>query len=313
MSDSKQQDSKDSPDTPPQDEPQDQLLSSNPQAPPNSTPGLTSNSTPAASHSASPTESLKAFDQEPVLAYIEVDRFCAHCGYNLHGRPVRRESNTQLLLTNCPECGRMAQANQSTIAAFPWLRRITTVVFLLWAFVLVILLFWEVGGQIGLWITLADEMRRYTFYRGGINFGNEETLAMFIAMPAGSMALSAFAVGFITVVASHWQRWGYYALVIARPIVIFIAIAMIWSFAYPKYYELIYPYLVGSLISVFGGGILGLHCARPLTRLIVRIALPRRFVLPMAFLWLVDGKTPPGAKHDTEPDTKNNPPGSQDP
>jgi hypothetical protein len=239
---------------------------------------------------------LLAFDQEPVLAYVEVDRFCTHCGYNLHGRPVRRESNTQLLLANCPECGRLTEANQSTIAAFPWLRRLTTAVLLLWTLFLVLLMLWEAGVQIGIWMTTADEIRWYALYRPEFDHYSEDTITMMIAIFAGSTALSALAVGLITVVAPHWPRWGYYALAIVRPIVIATAITMIWRLAYPDYFELIFPFLIGSLISVLTGGFLGLYCARPLTRLMIRLALPKRFILPLAYLWIIDGKIPPGAK-----------------
>ena len=53
-----------------------------------------------------------------------------------------------------------------------------------------------------------------------LNFSNEELLAMIILVPIGSAALSAILVGLFTVVAPHWQRWGYYALVLVRPLII---------------------------------------------------------------------------------------------
>jgi hypothetical protein len=68
----------------------------------------------------------------PPVAYIETDRYCEHCGYNLRTQPVVREPHTQFLVARCPECGRFHPAAEHTSAGRLWLRRLATLLLFLW-------------------------------------------------------------------------------------------------------------------------------------------------------------------------------------
>jgi len=265
--------------------------------------------TNSAEHSAiDQVDSPASFEDQPVLAYVEVDRFCTHCAYNLRGRPVRREAVTQLLLTSCPECGRFAEANYSTLTSYPWLKRFLTALLLLWSLFLVLFTLWESFIQVFITIATADESRYYLQYAHRYDGSrNWEMIFMIIGAFVGSVALSALLVGFMTVVAPHWKRWGYYALILARPPVVVAAAAIAWSLGWPKYSDFIFPFLGMTLTSVFIGGLIGLFLARPMIRLFVQLAIPKRFILPLSYLWTVDGKIPPGTKSTHKVDQASNP------
>lgn len=105
--------------------------------------------------------SLAEFDRQPPVAYVEMDRYCDGCGYNLRTQPVRVDARTGLLLCRCPECGRFHPARDATTAGRVWLERLGRLLLFTW--ILTIL-----GGTIGLgaaqigatFITL-EELTRY--------------------------------------------------------------------------------------------------------------------------------------------------------
>jgi hypothetical protein len=84
---------------------------------------------------------LRFEDLAPV-AFVEIDRYCEACGYNLRTQAVRRDPRTQVLLTRCPECGRHHPAADGTTAARAWVRRFSPL--LLCGWVLLVL-----GGVVG--------------------------------------------------------------------------------------------------------------------------------------------------------------------
>jgi len=50
-------------------------------------------------------DSEAAGADSPIVGQITADRLCTHCGYNLVGQPIVRESKYGLLVTRCSECG----------------------------------------------------------------------------------------------------------------------------------------------------------------------------------------------------------------
>ena len=73
---------------------------------------------------------------------VETDAFC-DCGYNLHGQPVWRDEELQILLCRCPECGRHAAAGRFTGIHAAWLHRLSFALIVSW-----------VGFLLGLFIFL---------------------------------------------------------------------------------------------------------------------------------------------------------------
>lgn len=72
------------------------------------------------------------FDRQPVVAHVEIDRYCDGCGYNLRTQPVRAEPRTAVLMCRCPECGQFTPARDAVTAGRVWLRRLGTFLALIW-------------------------------------------------------------------------------------------------------------------------------------------------------------------------------------
>jgi len=111
--------------------------------------------------SESEVATIAEFDRRPAVAYVEVDRFCDGCGYNLLTQPVRREGHTGLLMCRCPECGRFHAARDAVTAGRVWLQRLGTLLLLGW--VLTVLAF-GIGlgaAQVGVMIGTLEELTRY--------------------------------------------------------------------------------------------------------------------------------------------------------
>lgn len=81
-----------------------------------------------------PDRDADAPEGQPPVAIVEIDRFCADCGYNLRTQPVRRDPHTNILIVRCPECGAFAAAADAVTAARPWLHRVATVLLAFWMF-----------------------------------------------------------------------------------------------------------------------------------------------------------------------------------
>ena len=90
-----------------------------------------------------PLPPLKAREKH---ARLEVDTFCAECGYNLHSQAVVRDERLGIFVCRCPECGRFHPAGVGVSATSTWLRRLGTMLLGLWVLIVLFVIFWIVLG-----------------------------------------------------------------------------------------------------------------------------------------------------------------------
>jgi len=121
--------------------------------------------------------------------------------------------------------------------------------------------------------------------------------AIFLALAA---AIGAVMTTITLVTMPHWRRWGYVCFALGWPaIVIVIFHGFIWRVDY-SWRLVTIDYMKWHLamaISVEGlaiaAGLLAVWLGRPVSRGIVRLIIPPKRRGVFAYLWLVDGKTPP--------------------
>jgi hypothetical protein len=101
------------------------------------------------------------FDRQPEVAFVETDRYCEGCGYNLRTQPVRREARTRVLLCRCPECGGFQPVREGITAGRAWLQRLGTLGLLLWIVTLLSVWFGLGAAQVGFAIIPLEELTRY--------------------------------------------------------------------------------------------------------------------------------------------------------
>jgi len=101
------------------------------------------------------------FDGRPAVAYVEIDRFCDGCGYNLRTQPVRREAHTGLLLCRCPECGAFQPARDAVTAGRLWLARLGTLALCGWVLAICGAFVGLGAAQVGLSYFPLDELTTY--------------------------------------------------------------------------------------------------------------------------------------------------------
>ena len=250
------------------------------------------------------------FDRLPRVAEIEIDRFCDGCGYNLRTQAVRRDPRTEILLCRCPECARFHAATDQTTIAHPWLRRLAALLLVLWVSLIA-------GGVITLAIiegaitvtTIEDLGRsRYVYNYNRTRqrqYHPIQKLPLYATreypryhVEIGLMAALSLGTGFggvalATVVCPHWPRWGYRLYAIGLPLLVALFVWAIFRLDSPRYLQWCNPYIMGHALIQILAGIPGMVTGRPLARLIIRITMSQRLRQALAFLWLVDGKSPP--------------------
>ena len=97
------------------------------------------------------TEPVKLPPLTPLQRHqqLEVDAFCPHCGYNLHGQPVTRDERLGIFVCRCPECGRFHPAGAGASAASAWGARLASALLVFWVLFVLHAVFWicmGVGG-----------------------------------------------------------------------------------------------------------------------------------------------------------------------
>lgn len=101
------------------------------------------------------------FDRQPPVAYVETDRFCDGCGYNLRTQSVRRDVRTKLLLCRCPECGCFQATRDQATAGRVWLQRLGTLLLFGWIMVVLGAGFGLGAAQVGLTLIPLEELTTY--------------------------------------------------------------------------------------------------------------------------------------------------------
>lgn len=254
------------------------------------------------------TSAAGEFTAWPTVASVETDRFCDGCGYNLRTRPVRREPRTELLVTLCPECGRFHAAGELTSVGKPWLRRLATLLIAAWACFIVSNFAGLVLAQLATHMFLIENM--YKSYRIAYSAGPNpvirrrplhqnpqsrqyrEVLTLSALMSIG-VTFGGFAA--LVVVCPHWRRFVYGLVAVGMPLAagLIICILVFWD-PPGSSGRWTYPFISGNMLVQMLGGLLGVMLGRPLTRGLLRAFLPPRLRQPLAFLWIADGKAPPG-------------------
>src|SRR5580700_5130530 len=81
---------------------------------------------------------------------LEVDAFCAGCGYNLHGQVVSLDERLGFPICRCPECGRYHPAGAGVTANSVWLRRYAAVLLVCWVIFVLLIYFLLTMAMAGL-------------------------------------------------------------------------------------------------------------------------------------------------------------------
>jgi len=249
------------------------------------------------------------FDAWSAVATVELDRFCKHCGYNLRTQVVRRQPVTDILMARCPECAAFHAASESATASRPWLHRLTVLAAIVWMVFLVGVPVALTGLTIALNGVILDE---FTTYRqvttAGANPNTRVTRYVtvvrtdvqhhdaFIALLATcAAALACFGVMLAVVALPHWPRVAYIAAAVGMPILAASAFLIDVSFNQPQHFAWVSRYTLllaaAQIVAATPFTLVG----RPLARGMVCILLPTRLRNCLAYLWLVDGRTPPAA------------------
>ena len=249
-----------------------------------------------------------SFEQLEALAHVEVDRFCASCGYNLRGQPVRRESNTQLLLCRCPECGTFAPANDTSVQFDPWKRRGAKLLWGLWVLFCVYLLVGAGGAMTAAMVGIMEELDQ-THRRWEMTSPHSPEQMQALAQrlerqreqvrAAGVLAVPA--IGLIAgmiwpIIFPHWRRWGYHLLAVGLPLLAAGILFIILKLGGPSVQQEDRWLMRIMPLGLIAAGVIGIALARPLARGLLTLVLPPRMRAAFSYLWMIDGKKPPSAK-----------------
>lgn len=260
------------------------------------------------------------FDDAPVIAAVELDRYCSYCGYNLRQQQVRREPTTALLLCRCPECGTFEPANQLLTKRRTWLGQLGAVLWLLWIVGWVALMGVSVKASVDLAVEAGelradvhklDKPRYYrtgaagasarqvnTEYRLGPLNGN--TLGHFASILAAVFAIGFGLITLVTMLLAHWPSKGYTTLAVGWPLIAVAVVSLAKltrsnTMAYATDGLAVWLHVSAWLVALAAvlGGLTAVPLGRPIARLIVRMAVPVSKRGPFAYLWLADGKPVP--------------------
>ncbi len=246
------------------------------------------------------------------VAYVETDRYCDDCGYNLRTRPIHRDERTGILITRCNECGRYVAAANTTGAGQLWLQRLWTLLLGTWILIVGAAAVSIGSGLGGISYGTLDELTQRKWVKvdqpGGathtsVAYEVREQIPYyraFIALvSAGSFALAFLAATMAAVVFHHWRRWVYWPVLMAIPIVVNLGfVRLIWQADAPGLESWGMRYITHHTCVQLAGCAVGILAGRFLVRTVVRVVLPPRVRSALAFLWLVDNKPVPMA--DTE-------------
>ncbi len=251
-----------------------------------------------------------------IIAYVEVDRYCPNCAYNLRTQPVRRDGPTQLLVARCPECGSFDAVANTMTAAKPWLSRLATLGLLIWILALLGSIFGlsfaqgavTVGTLSGftMWQQIADPTVpggtfRSTYQRvlkpdyRTHDYEFIMTMAVF-----GSFVLAFLLIAILVVACHHWRRAVIGCFAVVHTLVVSMLVWEIWKYDMQTLFDWGKQYIIGFTIVRLIGALAAVWAGRPLARLTVRIFLPPRIRSVLAFLWLADGMEPPRKKTPTD-------------
>lgn len=256
-----------------------------------------------------------AFEGTTPVSFVESDRFCGRCGYNLRHQPVRVEPQTRLPLLRCPECGRFEHASDAITTRERWLHRLGGPALILWV-VFILGLFVGLGSMVLVMQVAYFEGRISHSYESGPG-GTHQVIAtlqsfdradevLALSMITGISLGCGFAGALIlTVCMPHWRRVWYSVAAIAWPVAAWLFFFTVVRFDVARDGDAASIYTqvgleAGSqVVATMATGLLGVWFGRPIVRGLVRVVVPPRLRTPLAYLWLVDDKTFPGRRATT--------------
>ena len=267
------------------------------------------------------------FDALPPTAYIETDRYCDHCGYNLRTQPLRRDPSTGLLLVRCPECGRLHAARDGATAGRVWLQRLGTLALFYWILLIFGMLFGLGAAEVGITFATLDELTTYQTINiksattsapasgsqiisiGGttiIQTGSTTTrlvrvirdryehyTAFLTLVHTISYILGFLALLLLVVACHHWRKWGYLIPALLFPALLGGLVWFPWTFDNPQLADWSARMILSQNAAYFVGCLSATLFGRPFARTVVQLLLPPRLRQVLAFLWIADGKPPP--------------------
>ena len=245
----------------------------------------------------------------PIIAYVEVDRYCPTCAYNLRTQPVRRDGPTQLLVARCPECGGFDAVANTMTAAKAWLSRLALLGLLMWIMVLLWSIFGLSFAQGAVTLVTLEEFTTWQQVPAPLVTPGTRTSTYqrvlkpdylardydFIVSMAifGSFALAFLLIAMLVVVCHHWRRGVFACFAVVHTFVVSAFVWEIWQYDIPALFDWSKKYIVWFAIVRLIGALVAVWAGRPFARLTVRIFLPPRIRSVLAFLWLADGLDPP--------------------
>ena len=246
-----------------------------------------------------------------IIAYVEVDRYCPQCAYNLRTQPVRLDGPTQLLVARCPECGSFDAVANAMTATKPWLNRLALLGLVLWILFLLWAIFSLSFAQGAINYATLEEFTTYQQVTAGTRTSTYQRvlrqdyltrdydLIMSVAI-FGSFTLAFVLVAILVVACHHWRRVVFACFAVVQTFLVSALVLEIWQQDMPALFEWGKKYIIGFTIVRLIGALLAVWAGRPLARLTVRIFLPPRVRSVLAFLWLADGLEPPRKKTPTD-------------
>jgi hypothetical protein len=217
------------------------------------------------------------------IGQVQGDSFCAHCNYNLFSQIILRDERLKIAVCRCPECGGFTAGAALGMAATRAQHRIAVGQIVI--YVLFLLAFFSIGSAVlcGLQADVVSDAA----YR---EFGWWWPFVW-----AGFLA----GLGGVSVAAFLWHiRRRFQIICVVVPVLLAM---LIWSAnnwvslpataqqtaAQQALAEVTAVQVLAMAVGVFAG--------RIITRGILTLLLPLGLRRYLNFLWLVDGKTPPGA------------------
>jgi len=253
---------------------------------------------PSAGPSPSPAAgSGDGIDESAVEAFVETDRYCPDCGFNLITRPVFREPRTKLLLLRCAECGGLHPANYPSTYRAIWAQRLAVPILLFWLGFVTLALFLVGVFETGMHAVTLEGVTELSRHGRVANTDFEDYNWFIFWVYFGSIAAPLVELSALTVIAHHWRRMGYLAAAALLPIVPLAISIQIWRHDAPGLVEWGAPYLFAHYGAQVIGGLIGALFGRRIARLAISMLLPPRVRTMLAFVWLADGLPPPAAAH----------------
>ncbi|HEV7298103.1 MAG TPA: hypothetical protein VGN72_01980 [Tepidisphaeraceae bacterium] len=267
----------------------------------------------------------------PLERYVqlETDHFC-DCGYNLHGQIVTRDERLNFMVCRCPECGTWHPAGEGTSARRVWLNRIGLFALFAWilfATCVVLGLLLAMGGMQGLhnataveWVQFLPDGTRVEWdleqgqmvnsvtrqplaNTGFLNIQSRRVFEMqwdrqevtwVIFLNLVSCLLATSLGGFIAIAGWHVPRRRY-LWVALLPIAVAGVVYGLWRLerSHDAFHVELLPWMGWCVALQVIFVLLGTVIGRPLARGLARVFVPPKPRQALAFLWRVDGKTPP--------------------